>query len=275
MNKNRHSHNHLIKALLLALLTMLPIRGFAQFGITDPASLEAMIGNHKKVRTILEIRAATELGVYNMHKSSSGAVQDYEKVHNQIDRYKRYFDMINLILNCAYTAFHGIRAYNTCRDNIKGYVGLLDDYADKILKDRKLMPSDTIIYTTSLTAIGLVQDDIKALYTSFTDLAAYMTGAMECSTFNLMLILNSINTSFDNLERNIQNAYLNLWSYMTLRLGYWKTEIFAASRTIKEIAESALATWRKSQDIAYQVLISKTPIEHKPLGGRGLLGGGR
>ena len=56
MNKNRHSHNHLIKALLLALLTMLPIRGFAQFGITDPASLEAMIGNHKKVRTILEIK---------------------------------------------------------------------------------------------------------------------------------------------------------------------------------------------------------------------------
>lgn len=85
----------MIKALLLTLLTMLPIRGFAQFGITDPASLEAMIGNHKKVRTILEIRAATEIGVYNMHKSSNEVVQDYEKMHNQLDRYKRYFDMIS------------------------------------------------------------------------------------------------------------------------------------------------------------------------------------
>ena len=45
---------------------------------------------------------------------------------------------------------------------------------------------------------------------AFADLAAYMTGAMECSTANLMLILNSINKTFDDIEFHIRSAYLKL-----------------------------------------------------------------
>lgn len=49
------------KHLLLMLFLFLSSQAFAQ---DDPASLEAMIANHKTVRTVLEIRAISELGVY-------------------------------------------------------------------------------------------------------------------------------------------------------------------------------------------------------------------
>lgn len=263
--------------IIMCILILMPTAAHAQFGINDAPSMEAMIGNHKKVRTMLEVRAIAELGAYNLHKDSREAVEDYRSVHNKIDKYKRCFDIIDLILNGTATAFHGIRTYNSCKDNIKGYKKLLDEYAEKvILNDKKpiygrIWMSDSIIYTNSAEAIEAIKEEAGHLYQSYIDLAAYMSGAMECTTANLMEILNSINASLDKIDATIRDAYLSLWSYMTLRLGYWKKELFCSSRTVKEIAEAALEHWIKSQEAAFQQLTS--PVVHTPLGGGGLLGG--
>ena len=264
------------QVILLFVLLVFPMRMYAQFGINDPASMEAMIGNHKKVRAVLETRAILELGVYTMHKDSRKSIQSYEQVHNQIDKYKRYFDMIDLVLNGTYTAFHGVRTYNSCRSDLKGYSALVSEFVNKIASGKRLMTTDTLVLNTSLMTIVYLTNDIKTLYGSFTDLAAYMTGAMECSTANLMLILNSINKTFDDMEYHIRSAYLKLWSYMTIRFGYYKKSLLTTSHTVKELANLALARWKKSQIIAFQTLSThKKPEQTKTLGGGGLLGGKR
>lgn len=63
--------------ILLFLMCVLPSCIWAQ---DDPVSLEAMIYNHKKVRTLLEVRAIAELGVYEYHKQSSKKISDHRKV---------------------------------------------------------------------------------------------------------------------------------------------------------------------------------------------------
>lgn len=268
------------RILHITLFLLFSLLSHAQVGINDVPSMEAMIGNHKKVRTVLEVRAIAELGAYNLHSESRDAVEEYRTIHNKIDKYKRCFDIIDLILNGTATAYHGIRAYNSCKRNIKGYVSLLDDYVEKILLcDKKLLPdrvwvSDSIIYTNSVAAIDTVRREVGHLFKSYYDLATYMTGAMECSTAGLMAILNSINTSLDNIDAAISNAYLSLWSYMTIRLGYWKKDLLFTTRTVRELADSALVHWIKSQNIAFRQLRSPATT-HITLGGGGLLGGKR
>ena len=67
--------------ILLLVICILPSSIRA---LNDPASLEAMIANHKKVRTLLEVRAIAELGVYEYHKQSSKKITDHRKVAEQL-----------------------------------------------------------------------------------------------------------------------------------------------------------------------------------------------
>ena len=66
---------------------------------TDPASLEAMISNHKTVKAMLELRALAEEGVRAYHKKSMKTMEDYTSVNKKLDRYRKCFDIIDLILN--------------------------------------------------------------------------------------------------------------------------------------------------------------------------------
>ena len=50
--------------ILAFMMAILPSAMWAQ---DDPLSLEAMIDNHKTVRTVLDVRAIMELGVYEYH----------------------------------------------------------------------------------------------------------------------------------------------------------------------------------------------------------------
>ena len=76
----------------------------------------------------------------------------------------------------------------------------------------------------------------------------------------------------DAIDASVRNAYLTLWSYMTIRLGFWKKEIFRA-KTIREMELEAYDTWKKSQYIAYNNLQNPSTEKHKALGGGGILGG--
>ncbi len=103
-------------------------------------------------------------------------------------------------------------------------------------------------------------------------MSAYLTGTAECKTESMMLCLQCINENMDAIDASVRNAYLTLWSYMTIRLGFWKKEIFRA-KTIREMALEAYDTWKKSQYIAYNNLQSPSTEKHKALGGGGILGG--
>ena len=215
---------------------------------------------------------ATELGVEQAHEGSQKSIEGYQESSKRLDKYKRCFDIIDLILNGTATAFHGVRTYQSCSSNIKSYLQLLNEYEEKILLKGKIWSSDTIIYTTSKQTIEDIKSSASSIYKSYIDLSAYLTGTAECKTESMMLCLQCINENMDAIDASVRNAYLTLWSYMTIRLGFWKKEIFRA-KTIREMALEAYDTWKKSQYIAYNNLQNPSTEKHKALGGGGILGG--
>ena len=258
-----------VTTLLLLLLPLLPSHVRAQ---DDPGSLEAMIANHKTVRTVLEVRAISELGVYTYHKETSKKITDYREIEQKLDKYKRCFEIVDLILNGAATAIHGVNTYNSIKHNIKGYWNLIDTYNEKILSHGAVWSSDTLIVNTSVRAVKEVEKSVKDLYQSYLDLSLIISGASECTTANLMVILNSINESMDHIDYTIYHAYLDIHTYLTIRLGYWKKEIFMA-RTIKEIVRDSYTRWLAAGDEAHNCLQEKKSVTHAPLGGGSLIGG--
>lgn len=153
----KKNHRYYTYYIIVTLLALLPMKGHAQFGINDMPSMEAMISNHKKVKTALDIRMIAELGVEQAHEGSQKSIEEYQESSKRLDKYKRCFDIIDLILNGTATAFHGVRTYQSCSSNIKSYLQLLNEYEEKILLKGKIWSSDTIIYTTSKQTI----EDIK------------------------------------------------------------------------------------------------------------------
>lgn len=260
-----------IKFLSLLLLLLLPSKTWA---VDDAASLEAMIENHKAVRTVLEVRAISELGVYTYHKETTKKITDYREIEQKLDKYKRCFDIVDLILNGTATAFHGVNTYKSIKRNITGYWNLIETYNEKILSHGAVWSSDTLILNTSQRAVKEVEKSVSNLYKSYLDLSLIISGASECTTANLMVILNSINESMDHIDYTIYHAYLDIHTYMTIRLGYWKKEIFQA-RTIKEIVKDSYTRWLAAGDEAHNCLQAKKSVSHAPLGGGSLLGGRR
>ena len=79
------------QGLVFVIMTMLFVFPAKSFAILDydAGSLETMISNHKKVRTVLGIRAAAEMGVLEAHKAFSKSSTSFEESSKAIDRYKR------------------------------------------------------------------------------------------------------------------------------------------------------------------------------------------
>lgn len=257
------------------LVTILFLSAMGVQAQSDITSLEAMISNHKQLRSVLEVRAIAELGLYTFHTQVSREVNEYKSVSDTLDTYRRCFDILDLLLKGTATAFHGINTYNRIKDNLTGYWKLVDTYNHKILLGGAVWSTDTVIVSTSRRAIEQVTSEAQEIYKSYLDFMLIMGGKnspKETKALDLMVCLDRINSSMDRIDESVAAAYLDLWSYMTVRLGFWKKEIFRA-RSIREIAEGALGRWVKSQTIAYDCLTEKksyTP--RQPLGGGGLLG---
>lgn len=135
--------------------------------------------------------------------------------------------------------------YQTVSDRIGDYKKMLSDYNSKVLKRNKLALQDTIIIRISLRCIDRISVEGKSLYRSVSDLVLYATGAAACSTSDLMLVLENINTSLDNIKKLLNAAYFDTWRYIQVRIGYWKESIYTP-RSRSLIIEDAFGRWRQS-----------------------------
>lgn len=265
--------NKWIYTLTLALCLLFHIREANAGGMpTDPGSLEAMVYNHKTVKAMLELRFLAEEGVYAYHKKSMKKAEDWADVNKKLDKYRKCFDKIDFILKATSTGFHAFDAFNSCRKNISAYYKLLDTYTKEILLHGAMWTSDTTILYISQRGVEGVNDGLKQLKKSYLELSELLGGVRNCTTADLMIILDKINTSVDEIEYSIRNAYMELWAYMTVRMGFWKKDYFLA-RSVKDIANDALGRWLGNSSRAFQSLTQHKSFEHKPLGGGGLIGG--
>lgn len=270
--KNMVMKRYIIRFFLLAAFIFTTIGVQAQ---NDPASLEAMIQNHKQVRGVLEVRLAAEVGLLKYHKINAEKVNDYRVVSDTLDRYRRCMNIVDLILKTGATAFHTVNASKRVTANVKGYWELVDTYTNKILLHGAVWPSDTIILTTSKKTVNAIEEEAKQLMSSYNEFVTLLGGKnspKETKVLDMMECLDKINTSIDNIDDCIAAAYTELWGYMTVRMGFWKKEIYRA-KSMQEILNGAYGDWVKAQAKAYTCLQEKKSYTPKQtLGGGGLLG---
>ena len=230
--------------LILLLFVMVPQMTKAQWAF-DFVSVEAYINDHKKQRSLLLARSTLELSNQLLHEYSSDATVEYKTLNVDLDKYTRAFDVIDVLYQSLRTSLNVYSTYNTVSDRIADYKNLLENYKEKVLERNKIAVSDTIIISVNLRCIQKIADEGQHLYRSVSDLVLYATGAAACSTSDLLLVLESINTSLDNIERHLNRSYFETWRYIQLRMGYWKEAVYR-TKTKRQLIDDAFGRWREA-----------------------------
>lgn len=237
-----------IKALLLFLLWVTACR--AQFGF-DVLSVEASINDHKRMRSVLMARSGIEQANVLLHQYSSEAATAHKDITVKLEAYTKAFDKLDLILQGTATAF---TLWNTIEDvstHVGKYKDLLQRYSDMCLSRGNIMSSDTLIIGVCQRLIGHIGDDVDQLVTSYYDIVAYVSGFVPCKTSVMLEILGKVNGNLEDISVAVRTAYLTLWKYITLRTGYWKSQIYRA-KSMREMANDAFSNWRKaSKELNY------------------------
>lgn len=238
--------NLLITVVLLALMP-----GIAKAQWTfDVVSVEAYINDHKKQRSLLLARSTLEYSNKLLHQYSRKEVDGYKEVNIDLDRYTRAFDVIDVMYQSLRTVLNVKNTYTTVSDRIGDYKKLLEDFNEKILRRGRIEPSDALILTINEKAIRDIAQEGEQLYKSVSDLVLYATGAAACSTSDLLMVLEAVNKSLDDIEWHLNRAYIETWRYIQVRIGYWKEKIYRA-RTKQEIIEGAFGRWRGAGRLDY------------------------
>lgn len=230
--------------LILLMFVMVPQMTKAQWAF-DFVSVEAYINDHKKQRSLLLARSTLELSNQLLHEYSSDAIVEYKTLNVDLDKYTRAFDVIDVLYQSLRTSLNVYSTYNTVSDRITDYKNLLEDYKEKVLDRNKIAVSDTIIISVNLRCIQKIADEGQHLYRSVSDLVLYATGAAACSSSDLLLVLESINTSLDNIERHLNRSYFETWRYIQLRMGYWKEAVYR-TKTKRQLIDDAFGRWREA-----------------------------
>ena len=236
--------NRPFSILILLLFMMVPQMTKAQWAF-DFVSVEAYINDHKKQRSLLLARSTLELSNQLLHEYSSDATVEYKTLNVDLDKYTRAFDVIDVLYQSLRTSLNVYSTYNTVSDRITDYKNLLEDYREKVLERNKIAVSDTIIISVNLRCIQKIADEGQHLYRSVSDLVLYATSAAACSTSDLLLVLESINTSLDNIERHLNRSYFETWRYIQLRMGYWKEAVYR-TKTKRQLIDDAFGRWREA-----------------------------
>lgn len=254
---NKEGIIRMLRILLRILLVMLvgylvfcnPMAAVAQN--YDYGSVEAYINDHKQQRSLLMARATIEYGNKLLHEESAESATDYKEVNFDLDKYTRAFDIIDIIYQSARAAVNVYHTYDDVKETIEGYTELLKAFNDRIVERGRIETADTLLISINERAIRNIGKEGEYLYDSVYDLVLYCTGVAACTTSDILVLLENINTSLERLRMMIKNAYLATWKYVQLRIGFWKGKIYN-SKTKEQLLRDAFERWRAiGQNILY------------------------
>lgn len=235
--------------MMAIILVMVPINAAAQWTF-DVVSVEAYIQDHKTQRSLLLARSTLEQSNKLLHDYTQTATGDYKQINVDLDKYTRAFDVIDMLYQSLRTVMNVKDTYSNVSDRIKDYKKLIDDYNNNVLKRGKPDVADLQLITINEKAIENIYSEGTHLYRSLNDLILYATGVAACSTADLLVILESINTSLDNIERHLNSAYFESWRYIQVRIGYWKARLYR-TKTKAEILDEAFDRWKVAGKLDY------------------------
>ena len=234
---------------ILTFLLLLPFSSLAQWSFDVP-SIEAYIADHKDQRSLLLARATLEQANTLLHGYSRDANVTYKEINVELDKYTRAFDVIDIMYQTLRTSLNTYDTYETFKQRIEDYKVMLTAYWDKCLSQGDIVSTDMLIITVNRNLLERLSEEGQGIYRSFSDLVLYATGAAACSASDLLLIIESINRSLDNIRMHLNRAYFETWRYIQVRIGYWKAQVYQA-KTIPEIVEDAFGRWRGAGRLDY------------------------
>lgn len=239
------------KAYILGLLAvlLLPLPAKAQWSF-DVGTVEAYINDHKQQRSLLLARSTLEHSNRLLHEYSRKETTGYKDLNVDLDKYTRAFDVIDVMYQSLRTALNVHSTYEGVSERISDYKTMLEDFNQKVIQRKHIELADTLILSINARAIRTIAQEGEYLYKSVSDLILYATGAAACSTSDLLMVLNSINNSLDNIERHLNRAYFETWRYIRVRIGYWKEKVYR-TKTKRELIDDAFGRWRKSGKLNY------------------------
>ena len=249
MTMKKKTVNSKILTILICLLTLLPSVAKAQVGF-DAVSIEAYIKDHKQQRSLLLVRSTLEASNKLLHDYSGDANIGFRDINKELDKYTRAFDVIDVLYQSLRTSLNVYSTYEGVSDRISDYKKLLDDYNKKVIKRKRISLADTILIGINRRAIENIANEGEYLYKSVSDLVLYATGAAACSTADLLVVLESINTSLDNIEKHLNKSYFESWRYIQVRIGYWKEKVYR-TKSKQQILEDAFGRWRVAGKLGY------------------------
>lgn len=232
------------KLIFMLIVLLSPLKMMAQWGF-DVVSVEAYINDHKKQRSLLLARSTLEYSNKLLHQYSSEQTNNYKEINVELDKYTRAFDVIDVLYQSLRTSMNAVNTYENVSDRISDYKKLLNDFNSQVVKRKHIELADTMLISINIKAIANIAKEGEYLYKSLSDLVLYATGAAACSTADLLVVMESINTSLDNIEKMLNTAYFDTWRYIQLRMGYWKEKVYR-TKTKKEMIDDAFGRWRKA-----------------------------
>jgi len=239
-----------IRYVVLLLSMLVPGMARAQYSF-DNMTVEALIGDHKRIRSVLMARSGLETANELLHQYSSDAIEEYDSLNIQLDKYTKCFDLIDVIYTGGVTVMNVKSTYEDVSERIVQLKDLMTDFTVKLTLRGNIVSSDTIIVHACELAVEQVKEDGSELVKSLYELAGYATGVEHITTAGLMKVLGDINERLDHIGSVIDHTYYVISRYITIRLNYFKRELYRA-KTITEMANDAFSRWRRvTREVGY------------------------
>ena len=229
----------LLVILFLSVLSFVPRGAYAQ----DMTSYWALDDDYNRLKRVLENRAAVEHANELLHKYSKDANVEYKDINEALDKYSKWFDIIDIIVTSGTTIINVKNTYDDVKDRLEQIGILINKFKDECALKGNIISSDTIIINACVSCVEKCADDGEELVKSFKQLALYVSGKIDCKSETLLLILNSVNKSLDRIKETIDHTYYVLWKYITIRTHYWKKELWRA-KSLQEMANDAFSRWK-------------------------------
>lgn len=230
------------KILFILMMLMSCMTSFSQDFLTG----EAIIDDHKRQRKVYHLRTAIEEANRELHNLVTDTVRGYMEVNFSLEKYQKSFELISVILNGAYTAMNIYGTSNFVANRVGEISTLLGDYYNELLSQGNIESSDLFIYQYGRELVDDLSGDVSNLVKSLRDLPLYVSGQVQCTTANLLLIIDNINKTLDSIRKHVATAHMKLVGYIRVRLSpFWNRQIFN-SRDIMTIATDALGKWLQS-----------------------------
>ena len=238
---NRTVH---ILLTLFFLLTLVPFTARAQWNF-DVLTVEALIKDHRDVRSVLFARSALEQVNEVLHNYSMEASVDYDSLNVKLDKYTKCFDIIDIIYNSGKTVFN---VYNTSSE-VTRCIGeleqLIEKFSAQCLLRGNIEPTDTMIVNVCRDCVTQVIKDGKSLVQSLIELSQYIAGR-EMTTQQLMKVIMDINESLDSIREGVDHTYYFVWKYVTIRTHYYKRKTLYAGKSVNTMCDEAFERWRSA-----------------------------